>query len=99
MVVLDAERAGRVEVACLGDLLLLLRRVALDLRLELALLDPGRRERRVQLLADLSRAAGDSAHVADVVVVLVVLAARRTASGEDDEQDDSENQKRDQSGE
>src|SRR5215212_8827964 len=99
MVVLDAELPRRVETARLRDLLLLLRRVALDLRLELRLLDPRRGERRVELLADVGRPAGDAADVADVAVVFVVLAARGAAAREHDEQHDGQDQERDQAGE
>src|SRR5206468_12211748 len=56
MVVLDAKRAGRVDLARLGHLLLFLRRETADLRLEVALLDSRRAQGCIQTLADLIRA-------------------------------------------
>src|SRR5712691_11980557 len=96
MIVLDPERTRGRQVACLGNELLLRRRIASDLRLELALLDSGGREGRVQVSAYCRRVGGDPAHVADVVLVLVVLAARGAASRQDDEQDDREDEEADE---
>src|SRR4051795_104180 len=96
MIVLDTQRARRVEVAGLGDLLLLLGGVALDLGLELALLDAGGGERGVELLPDSGRAAGNAPDVGDVAVVLPVLAARGAAPRENDEQHDGQDEEGDQ---
>jgi len=95
---LDAERPRWVELRGLCDHLLLLNREPADLRLEVGLLDAGRRERLVQELANLIGSLCDRADVHDVGLVLVVLAARGTAANADDEQDGSEDQEGDQPG-
>ena len=52
MVVLDAEGSGWIELNGLVDLLLLLGGEAAELRLEVCLLDAGRRQAPVQVFPD-----------------------------------------------
>src|SRR5207248_3332130 len=99
MVVLDAERTGWVQVARARDILLLPCGQRRDLRLERALLDPGRGQGPVQILTDAIRARGDRADVVEVAPVAVMLATRSAAAGEYDEQHRGEDQEGDQPGE
>ena len=99
MIVLDAERTRRVQVPRARDILLLTRGKGGDLRLERALLDPGRGQRPVQVLAHAVRARGDRADVVEVASVAVVLAVRGAAAGGNDEQHCGQDQEGDQPGE
>ena len=96
VVVLDAERAGRVHLDGRGHHLLLLRCETLDLRLEIGFLDSCCTQGGIQVLADLIRALRDDADVLDVPRVLGVLAAGSAAAHTYDDQNDGQDQKGDQ---
>src|SRR5205823_7197522 len=98
MVVLDAERTRRIQVPRVRDILLLPCRKGRDFRLERALLDSGRGQGPVQVLAHAVGARSDRADVVEVASVAVVLAARGAAAGEDDEEHRGEDQEGDQPG-
>jgi hypothetical protein len=85
MIMLDAERAGRVQLAGRGHLLLLLRCETVDLALEIGLLDSRCAQGCVQVFGDLIIALRDAANVLDVPLVPGVLAARRATAHAHDE--------------
>src|SRR5437588_3678569 len=99
MLVLDAERAGRVDPLRAVGVLRLLLREPVQLRLEVGLLDPGCGQHVVQLPADASRPGGDRPHAAHVVRVLAVLARAAAALDDEDEDDDEEDREGDETGE
>src|SRR6185312_16693557 len=96
--VLDAERAGRMDRAEGGDVLLPALGEAVDLGLELAELDPLGGERGVELATDLRRVVGDDADLLVVVPVRALLAGTLAAGDPEDEQDDDQDGEGDQPG-
>src|SRR5919197_317839 len=98
VLVLDAERTRWVDrLRPDGELRLLLRE-PVQLRLEVGLLDPRRRQRVVQLAPHPGRAGGDRPHVAHVVRVLAVLDRAAAALDDEDEDDDEEDREGDEAG-
>ena len=97
VLVLVAQRAGRVELLRPSRRLLLLRREPVELRRELGCLDARRRQRVVEPRAVRLRAARDRRDLAHVVLVRVVLrvdGARLRPEHEQDEISDREGDQR-----
>ena len=94
--VLGPQRARRAQVLRLGDVLLLALGERVEPLLELGDLDPGRRQRVGQVVADRLGALGDPADVLHVVAVGVPLRRAAAALHPEDEQDDDQDRERDQ---
>ncbi|TMK61588.1 MAG: serine/threonine protein kinase, partial [Actinobacteria bacterium] len=99
MLVLDAQRPRRVDLLGLVGVLRLLLREPVQLGLEVRLLDPGRRERVVQLPADAGRSGRDRPDGVHVGRVRVVLARAAAALDHEDEDHDEEDREGDETDE
>jgi hypothetical protein len=70
--------------------------VPAELRVEILLVEAGRREESAQLLAELRRRVPDRSDVGEVRAVAIELRVRGAALDPHDEQDDDEDRERDQ---
>ncbi len=96
VLVLLAQRAGRIERLGALDRLALRLAQAVELRLEILERRPGREDQRVQILADLGRVGADLLDVGHVVLVLRVLLVGTAGVHPEDEDDDEEDRAGDQ---
>ena len=93
------ERAGRLEVLRPREDLLLLVAQALEVSAQVLELDPGRRQLRVEGLAERGGVGDDAVHVVDVALVLGLLLVGAAAVDDEDEDDGEDDRARDEDAE